>query len=90
MNFQMFRESGTGTRQALMKQQCVLMDEAQGHEFGEAAGFGLNVAQQAHLANPVFGRFGVSVHHRGCAANAALMCGADDFDPVRGGKLIGG
>ena len=73
-----------------MKQQCVLMHESQGHEFGEAAGFGLNVAQQPHLANPVFGRFGVSVHHGGGAANAATMRGADDFNPVRGGKLVGG
>ena len=80
----MFFYGGARTRQALVKQQCVLMHEPKGYEFGEAAGVGLNVAQQAHLANPVLRRFRVSVHHGGCAANAATMRGADDFDPVRG------
>src|SRR6478672_8894666 len=85
----MFGESRTGTSEPLMKQQRVLVYEPQGNEFGEAAGFRLDVAQQAHLAHPMIRRFRVSVHHGRGAADAALMRSADDFDPLCCRELVG-
>src|SRR5208282_133816 len=76
-------------RQSLLVEQRVLMDEAEWDELGEAAGFGLNVSQQSHLADPVRGSFRVSVHEGRSGADAAAVRGADDFDPLRGRKFVG-
>ncbi len=89
VNFEMLGQRWAGARQSLMEEQRVLVDEAEGNEFGEASGLGLNLAQQPHLANPVRGSFGVSVHQRRSGANAAAVRGADDFDPLRGRKFVG-
>src|SRR3954470_19381489 len=86
----MLGESRTGTSKSLMKQQRVLVYEAQRNELGEAARFRLNVPQQAHLPHPMIRRFRVSVHHRRGAANAALMRSADDVDPLCCRELVRG
>ena len=88
VNFQMLGESRAAARQSLMEEQRVLMHESERDEFGEASGLGLNFAQKEHLANPVCGRFGVSVHQGGSGADAAAMCGANDLDPLGGRELI--
>src|SRR5437879_4319342 len=88
MNLEVLGEGGTGARECLMKEQRVLVDEAEGDEFGEASRFGLNFAQQEHLANPVSGSFGVAVHHGGGSADAAAVGGADHVDPLCGGELV--
>ncbi len=77
VNLEMLGEGGTGARNSLMKQQRVLVDEAERNEFGEAAGLLLDFAQQKKLIDPVLGRFDVSVHQRGGAADAAAdaRCG---------------
>ena len=89
VNFEMLGQRWSGARQSLMEEQRVLMHEAEGNELGEASGFGLDVAQQPHLADPVRGSLGVSVHERRRGADAAAVRGADDFDPLRGGKFVG-
>src|ERR1700722_901203 len=86
----MLAQGGTGARESLMEQQRVLVDEAQGDEFGEASGLVLDVAQQQHLANPVVRSFSMAVHHRGGGADAGAVRGADDLDPLRGRQLVGG
>src|SRR5437764_1146625 len=90
MNFEMFGKGRTGTRESLMKEQCVLVYETERHEFGEAAGLALNVPEQPHLPDPMLWLFRVSVHHGRSTANATLMGGADNLDPLRAGKLVGG
>ena len=90
VDLEMFGESWPGARQSLMVEQRVLMDEAERNELGEAAGFGLDLAQQAHLADPVRGGFRVSIHECRSGANAAAVRGADDLDPLRGRKFVGG
>src|SRR5580700_5305304 len=88
MSFEMFRESRSAARQALMKQQRLLVHEAERDEFGEASGFILNLAQEPHLADPVLRRFSMSIHHRGSGADAVAMRSANDFDPLRGGEFV--
>ena len=78
----MFGERWAGAREALLKQERVLVHEAQRDEFGEASGFGLNLAEEFQLAHPVSGSFHVSIHKRRGGTNAALVCGADDFLPL--------
>src|ERR1700738_5678647 len=73
-----------------MKEQRVLMHEAKGHEFGEAAGLLLNFAEKQKLIDPMGWRFNVSVHERRGAANAALMSGADHLLPLFCGELVAG
>src|SRR5579864_8302650 len=90
MNFEVLGQRWAGARQSLMEEQCVLMNETEGHEFGEASGLGLDIAQQSHLANPVRRSLGVSVHERRCSANATAVGGADDLNPLRRGKFVGG
>src|SRR5271169_6749312 len=90
MYFEMLGERGAGARQTLMEKQRVLVDEAEGDELGEASGLSLNVSQQKHLADPVVGGFGVSVHESRSRADAAAVRGADHFNPLSGRKLIGG
>src|ERR1700689_1762475 len=85
----MFCKRRSASRQSLMKQQCVLVNKSEGNELSEASGFPLNVAQQQHLANPVLRRFRMPVHHGRGRAYAAAMSRADDFDPLRGGELVG-
>src|SRR5580693_10797771 len=86
----MLGQSWAAARQALMEEQRVLVNKAERHEFGKASGFALNVSQQAHLVDPVSGSFHVPVHHGRSGADAAAVGGFDDFDPLRGGKFIGG
>src|ERR1700738_1747107 len=90
MNLKMLRQRWTGARESLMKEQRVLMHEAERNELGEASSFPLDLAQQEHLTNPVCGSLGVPIHHPRCSADAATMCSADDLDPLRGGKFVGG
>src|SRR5579871_300343 len=90
MHLQVLRKRGTGAGESLMEKQRVLMDEAEGDEFGEASGFGLDPAQQAHLAYPVRGSLSVAVHESGGGPNAAAVSSADDFDPLRGSEFVGG
>src|SRR3979411_114748 len=90
MNLKVLGQSRAGARKSLMKEQRVLVHEAERNEFSEASGFRLDLAQQKHLTNPVRGSFGVPIHHGGCSANAATMCSADNLDPLRGGKFVGG
>ena len=66
------------------------MHEAQRNELGEAAGLLLDVAKQHKLIDPVGRSFDVPVHQRGCAANAALVGGADHLLPLFGGELVAG
>src|SRR5580658_2677193 len=86
----MFGKRRTRARNALMKEQRVLMHEAEGDELGEAAGLLLNFAEQQQLIDPVFGRLDVSVHQGGGAADAAAMRGADDLLPLLGGMFVAG
>src|SRR5271169_3743864 len=89
MHFQMLSKGRSGACKSLMKQKSVLMDETERYEFREASIFILDLAQQEHLTDPMFRRFRVSIHHRRSGADAAAVCGANDFDPLRGGELIG-
>src|SRR5258708_7718101 len=90
MNLKMFGQSRAGSRKSLMKEQRVLMNEAERNELGEASGFLLDLAQEEHLTNPVRGSFRVSIHHGRCGADVAAMCGADNLDPLRGRELVAG
>src|SRR5580698_5909553 len=84
----MFRQRGPRSRDSLLEEQSILMDETQRNELGEAAGLLLNFAKQYKLINPVLGRFHVSIHQRGSAANGAPVRCADDLLPLLGGKLV--
>ncbi len=86
----MFGERWAGSRNSLMEEQSVLMDEAEGDELGEAASLLLNFAEKQQLIDPVLGSLDVSVHQRGSAADAAAVRGADDLLPLLGGKFIAG
>src|SRR5207245_6048830 len=90
VNFKMLGQGWARSGQALVEEQRVLMDEAEGDELGEASRLGLDVAQEQHLADPVGGSLGVSVHERRGGADAAAVGSADDLDPLRGGEFIGG
>src|SRR4051812_13320192 len=82
VNLQVLGQRRPGARQPLLKQQRVLVNEAEWDKLGEAAGFRLDLAQQAHLAYPVSGRFRVSVHERGRGTNPAVVRGTDDINPL--------
>src|ERR1700682_4553227 len=90
MNLKMLGQGWARARESLMKEQRVLVHKAERNELGEASGFLLDLTQQEHLTNPVRGSFGVSIHHGRCRSDAAKMCGADDLDPLRGRKFVGG
>jgi hypothetical protein len=64
------------------------MHKAKGHEFCEAAGLSLDVAEHQDLIDPVLRRFDVAVHEGRCAANAETMRGCDDVAPLTGRKLV--
>ena len=49
VNLQMLGQSRAGARESLMKEQGVLVNEAEGHEFGEASGLALDFAQAAEV-----------------------------------------
>ena len=88
--FRVLGERGPSASQALVKQQRVLVDEAERNEFGETSGLVLNLAQQEHLPHPVLWGFGVTVHYCGSGADAVAVRGANHFlDPLRGGELVG-
>ena len=88
VNLEMLGQSGAGAGESLMKQQRVLMHEAERDKFGEASGLLLDFAQKLKLIDPVRRGFDVPVHQRGRAANAAAVRGADDLLPLFGGKFV--
>ena len=86
----MFGQGWTGTRQTLMKKQCVLMDEPQRHELCEAPCFVLDVAKHQDLVQPVLGCFHVPIHQGRRRTDAQPMCSRNHFPPLRGRKLVAG
>ena len=65
------------------------MDESQGNKFGESAGLFLNFAQQKNMPDPMFGKLGMAIHHRGGRGNAEAVRRADHIDPLPYFQLIG-
>src|SRR5260370_41688540 len=64
------------------------MDESQGNEFRKSTGFLLNFAEQKQMPHPVFGRLGVSAHHRRRGGNPAVVRGPNHLDPLANFQLI--
>ena len=63
--------------------------EAPGNEGVEAAGFVLQVADALEVFDAAVHGFAVAVHHGGGAAEADLLGGAEDGDPLVGVHLEG-
>src|SRR5262249_10978317 len=62
----------------------LLMNEREGHEFGEPLGLLLDVAQQVHVLDPVGRGLDVPVHDGRSGGDAEAVGRGDDLDPLLG------
>src|ERR1700730_14450711 len=65
MDFEVLGQSRPWPGNSLMKQQRILMHEAERNELGETSRLLLDVAQKPKLVNPVRGGFDMPIHQRG-------------------------
>ena len=70
--------------QAMVVHRRFLMDERKRHEFRETSGVLLDVAQERHVPRPVPAGLDVAVHDGRRGADAELVRGRHDLDPLRG------
>jgi hypothetical protein len=77
VNFQMLGQRGPTARESLMKQQRVLMNEAQGNEFGEAASFPIECRAAAASAGPSAQAFPCArtSSSKWCGCRSGARCG---------------
>ncbi len=73
MHAQMIVAFRAGASAAVLKKPRLFVNEAERHEFREAAGAFLNRAQQQNVPHPVGGLFDVAVHHRRGRWDAELV-----------------
>ena len=85
------RPAGAGSHafhEALLVHGRLAVDEAEGHELGDAAGPALDVAQQRQVARLVLRRLHMAVHDGGGGGDAQLMGRCDDLHPLRPAQLL--
>src|SRR5690348_3320547 len=71
-----------------MKQQRVLVDETQRHEFREPASICLDRAQKKKLVDPMLRGFYVAIHQGRRGANAASVRGANNLFPLGAAEFV--
>ena len=84
-----FAEGRSHARRALQRDRRLGGDEGQRHQLGEAAGILLQVAQAQQMACPVLHLVDMAEHDGGRRAQADLVGGAHDVEPLVGRDLVG-
>ena len=83
-----FAESGAFSSPALQVHRRLHVDKGQGHEFGEAAGSGLQVAHPDQVPRPVLRPFCMAVHDGGRGPEPHAVGGLHHLQPLGGVDLV--